>query len=299
MLTRAYHFLALLLPISIPNCHWLGGTGIPHPVLNGCPADLHADDVTPLGDTTIGALIKALTDKGYSFHWEAGSTTGSGIIRGTQTDPLTHKVTTIALEVGPASASTRYRACAGGTTLISRIEADGHEMSPYEVETTLLTLIDQVRPSQPAQAPRRSQPSSQTTMTTAPKVPVSPAPSDTAGQQPTPDQQAADHAFGPDYKRCLSIGDAAQGIQSALQECIGDEWERRDAELNQVYRAKMASLPPDRRDALRADERAWLKAIDRKCVYTKDDGTLQRFEATYCDARETMRRTQALRDMQP
>ena len=100
--------------------------------------------------------------------------------------------------------------------------------------------------------------------------------------------------FGSTYNRCMATGDAAQGIQSALQDCIGAEYGRRDSELNRVYRATMATLPPDRKDALRSEERAWLITREQKCATPTDPGTLQLFEAAYCLAAESVVRTRAI-----
>jgi uncharacterized protein YecT (DUF1311 family) len=45
--------------------------------------------------------------------------------------------------------------------------------------------------------------------------------------------------------------------------CLRRDLAAADAELNRVYAAKMAALPPAGREALRADQRAWLARYDR------------------------------------
>ena len=44
--------------------------------------------------------------------------------------------------------------------------------------------------------------------------------------------------------------------------CLRADYAEADAELNRVYREKMAALPPERREALRESQRAWLRRYD-------------------------------------
>lgn len=44
--------------------------------------------------------------------------------------------------------------------------------------------------------------------------------------------------------------------------CLRADYAEADAELNRVYREKMAALPPERRKALRESQRAWLRRYD-------------------------------------
>ncbi len=67
------------------------------------------------------------------------------------------------------------------------------------------------------------------------------------------------------YETCLNTGEAGNGIQSAMHRCADQEFRRQDARLNRVYKAKMASLPPQRQAALRDLQRRWIVDRDRRC----------------------------------
>jgi uncharacterized protein YecT (DUF1311 family) len=47
-----------------------------------------------------------------------------------------------------------------------------------------------------------------------------------------------------------------------ILECLMGDYREADAELNRVYREAMAGLPADRRRALLAEQRAWLRRYD-------------------------------------
>ena len=50
--------------------------------------------------------------------------------------------------------------------------------------------------------------------------------------------------------------------RAEILECLLADLARADAELNGAYRERMAALPPARRTALRAAQRAWLRRYD-------------------------------------
>lgn len=95
------------------------------------------------------------------------------------------------------------------------------------------------------------------------------------------------------YDGCLNRGDAAKGIQAALQACADQEFERQDALLNRSYKAKMASLGPSRQASLRGSQRQWIVARDRRCG-SKGGGTMARFDTVDCLATQTAMRTRWL-----
>lgn len=50
--------------------------------------------------------------------------------------------------------------------------------------------------------------------------------------------------------------------RAEILECLRADYAAADAELNRVYQEVMASLPADRRQALRESQRAWLRRYD-------------------------------------
>lgn len=50
--------------------------------------------------------------------------------------------------------------------------------------------------------------------------------------------------------------------RAEILECLRRDLAEADAELNRVYRERMASLPPAARAELRASQRAWLRRYD-------------------------------------
>ncbi len=47
-----------------------------------------------------------------------------------------------------------------------------------------------------------------------------------------------------------------------IRACLDQDYRKADAELNRVYREKMASLTPTQRNTLRESQRAWLRRYD-------------------------------------
>jgi uncharacterized protein YecT (DUF1311 family) len=92
--------------------------------------------------------------------------------------------------------------------------------------------------------------------------------------------------------RCLDSGEAAQGVTSAMSACFVADYRRRDAELNDVYRSTMRRLPPARRSALRAAQRAWLGQRDRACpiASAEGSGTIEMSNHPACLTAQTRRR---------
>jgi uncharacterized protein YecT (DUF1311 family) len=50
--------------------------------------------------------------------------------------------------------------------------------------------------------------------------------------------------------------------RAEILECLRRDLAAADAELNRVYRERMAALPPEGRTALRESQRAWLRRYD-------------------------------------
>lgn len=92
---------------------------------------------------------------------------------------------------------------------------------------------------------------------------------------------------------CLNSGEAANGIQSAMQRCVDEEFYRQDARLNRAYKARMAVLPAPRKVVLRGLQRQWILDRDRRCR-VRDNGQMSRFNAADCKATMTASRTRWL-----
>lgn len=73
--------------------------------------------------------------------------------------------------------------------------------------------------------------------------------------------------YSATYNNCMGAGDAADGVTSAMLDCIGAEISVQDHLLNASYQSVMAKLTDQpSKDKLRSDERRWIKARDAKCT---------------------------------
>ena len=90
----------------------------------------------------------------------------------------------------------------------------------------------------------------------------------------------------------------ANGSTQESNACVYDELDAADRELNKTYQSKLSSLSKSAQEALRADQRKWLKARDPQCKEdTKDmEGTTGWVSEFYgCVAAATKERTQQLK----
>lgn len=100
--------------------------------------------------------------------------------------------------------------------------------------------------------------------------------------------------YTPAYKQCLNNGDAAQGVQYAMNDCANGEYERQDARLNQAYVMVMRRLAPPAKVKLRTLQRAWIKTRDGKCTAESAEyqgGSIAPMIYSLCLTDETIRRT--------
>jgi len=84
--------------------------------------------------------------------------------------------------------------------------------------------------------------------------------------------------------------------------CVYNELDAADREMNSVYKSKLASLPKAARDALREEQREWLKTRDPQCKDDSKDmeglsGWVSEFYG--CVASATRERTQYLNVWKP
>jgi uncharacterized protein YecT (DUF1311 family) len=84
------------------------------------------------------------------------------------------------------------------------------------------------------------------------------------------------------YARCLGAGDAAKGVTPAMVGCINQEYDRQDTRLNAAYQAAMTRLSPKSQEALRAEQRAWIKRRDSGCEENLSGGTIDMIERAEC-----------------
>lgn len=103
-----------------------------------------------------------------------------------------------------------------------------------------------------------------------------------------------DRRYTPAYKSCLDSGEAARGVQYAMNDCANSEYERQDARLNQAYVMVMRRLVPPAKLRLRALQRDWIKTRDRKCTADSAEyrgGSIAPMIFSLCLTDETIRRT--------
>lgn len=84
------------------------------------------------------------------------------------------------------------------------------------------------------------------------------------------------------YARCQSTGDAAKGVTPAMVGCINQEYGKQDTRLNAAYQAAMARLSPKSQEALRGEQRAWIKRRDGGCEENLSGGTIDMIERAEC-----------------
>ena len=91
------------------------------------------------------------------------------------------------------------------------------------------------------------------------------------------------------YVACM---DASGGVTFEMIKCIDAEYKRQDARLNKAYQTVMSDLSAERRQALRAAQRAWITFRDANCSFYFDPqgGSYARVAANECMMSETAER---------
>lgn len=95
----------------------------------------------------------------------------------------------------------------------------------------------------------------------------------------------------PSYDACIS---AAAGVTPTMQDCIETEYTYQDGRLNTVYKALMAKLGDEEKNALRDQQRKWIAERDEKCFYDPDSGQAGRVDAAECRLDMTAKRADEL-----
>jgi uncharacterized protein YecT (DUF1311 family) len=115
----------------------------------------------------------------------------------------------------------------------------------------------------------------------------------TAGAAPTITDKQVEARYSAEFNHCMKTGDAANGVTSAMLDCVGDEHNRQDARLNEAYRVTMARLSTSQKLDMRESERKWIKFRDDHCQAAAGDeagGTLGTVMINQCALDETIRR---------
>jgi uncharacterized protein YecT (DUF1311 family) len=130
------------------------------------------------------------------------------------------------------------------------------------------------------------------------RPPATPAPEESGDVMSAAPAEAAhsvtDEAVAAERTRelaaCLSAGDAAEGVSTAMADCFGTELRLQDDRLNAAYRKAMDSLNSTDRARLRMEERTWIRDRDAECAASATGGTIDRVGIPSCLLDETIRR---------
>jgi uncharacterized protein YecT (DUF1311 family) len=102
-------------------------------------------------------------------------------------------------------------------------------------------------------------------------------------------------SFSKQYDLCAN---KSEGVTVKLRECLGDEFERQDKELNRIYKALSPKLSPANRLILQKSERAWITYRDATCDFegsSESGGTLEFTINGECRIRQTLYRIEDLK----
>ena len=95
----------------------------------------------------------------------------------------------------------------------------------------------------------------------------------------------------PSLDACMK---KAQGTTPGIRDCLSSEHAYQDKRLNTVYKKLMGSLSPDKRTALRDEERQWIAFRDKFCAMDPEPGQGQELEADECLVDQTADRATEL-----
>jgi uncharacterized protein YecT (DUF1311 family) len=84
----------------------------------------------------------------------------------------------------------------------------------------------------------------------------------------------------PSLGHCLENSGA---VDPVVYQCFGEEIAYQDKRLNTAYKALMAVLGENDKQALRTEERKWLKEFNVLCDWGLNDGSRGRMASDQCD----------------
>ena len=107
---------------------------------------------------------------------------------------------------------------------------------------------------------------------------------------------AADKNMSPEYATCI---DKSNGVTGEMLDCMGAEFTRQDARLNENYKRLMSKLSAKRKEALLEAQRAWIKFRDANCnfYYDPEGGSAAHLAGTDCNLNATADRATELKDL--
>ena len=88
---------------------------------------------------------------------------------------------------------------------------------------------------------------------------------------------ASETDMSQEYSSCI---DKANGVNPALIDCALTETKRQDVRLNENYKRLMSKLTEERKNALLAAQRAWIKFSDANCAFWDDPAGRQNAAVT-------------------
>ena len=107
---------------------------------------------------------------------------------------------------------------------------------------------------------------------------------------------AADNEMSGEYKACM---ERSNGVTGEMLDCMGAEFTRQDARLNENYKRLMSKLSAKRKEALLEAQRAWIKFRDANCnfYYDPEGGSAAHLAGTDCNLNATADRATELKDL--
>ncbi len=107
---------------------------------------------------------------------------------------------------------------------------------------------------------------------------------------------AAENDMSGEYKACM---ERSNGVTGEMLDCMGAEFTRQDARLNENYKRLMSKLSAKRKEALLEAQRAWIKFRDANCnfYYDPEGGSAAHLAGTDCNLNTTADRAAELRNL--
>ena len=280
------------------------------------------DQIVPIGGYPLSVLDQGWRDRGGGL-----SEDHDGVLVLHARAPLTGKTMVVRMQTELVPDAARSDQCGPAALVVRGLSVDGEVQDSIALEQALSVLttaaagflklptpVIQDTASGPPPKPAGAQalPAPPTIALAPPAAPaaappapaVTPAAPAAAWSPPlsTANSREADAQFTPDYRRCMTSGDAAGGVTSAMQDCTGEENARQDQRLNAAYQAAMRPLAPAQQTALRASERGWLAARKQRCdgaAAEEAGGTLSAVLYSRCMLQETATRAAWLEQYRP
>lgn len=99
---------------------------------------------------------------------------------------------------------------------------------------------------------------------------------------------------------CADLGCEDATTSAAMRACVNQRYQAADAKLNDIYQRLAAQLPEERRERLRAAQRAWIAFRDRNASFIAsavEQGTQYPILEVSALARMTQQRAEELKQL--